>query len=83
MPLHQRQMPAGGGSKVRSNMPSSDSARGMAEVQEQELEAKLVEGGPAVNGFGAKDHDDSGKPCQRDSHLRGNAQSFARLHKCD
>ena len=35
-----------------------------------------------MDGVGAKDDDDTGKPRQRDGDLRGDPESFARLHQC-
>ena len=36
-----------------------------------------------MNGVGAKDDDDTGKSRERDRDLRGDAESFARLHSDD
>src|SRR6266550_2862338 len=43
-PLHQRQMLAGGESKVRRSMPKSDSARGKAEFMSKSCSRSLSSG---------------------------------------
>src|ERR1044071_10508348 len=44
MPLHQRQMLAGGESNVRRRMPKSDSARGKAEFMSRSCSRSLSSG---------------------------------------
>jgi hypothetical protein len=47
------------------------------------LQPKFVERRPSMDGVGAKYDDDTGKSRERDRDLRGDAESFARLHSDD